>query len=318
MERIKDGFYLTNKVNKTKLQGHLLIGTVSFLFGINMVISKSILPDKISPEGLTLSRILFACIAFWVTSIFLPKEKPEKKDMWMLFVCSLTGIVLNQGAFIKGLSSTSPVDASVLTTCSPMFVIVLAFFFLKEPITLKKAGGVLIGAAGAILLVLSGNHAGGSVSSVSGNLLIVLGGFMYAIYLTIAKPLTLKYTSVTIMKWMFLFSTLILLPFEYKSLLEAPAYQSPYESQTIWSLIFILFGATYITYLMIPLALKRIRPTTVSMYNYVQPIIASLAATILGQDVITWQKIGCAIMIFVGVYLVTISKSRADMENPVK
>ncbi len=301
-------------MNRTKLEGHLIIATVSTIFGLNMVVSKLVLPHDISPEGLTLARILFACIAFWITSVFTHKEKVDKKDLWMLFICAVTGIVLNQGSFLKGLNSTSPVDASVLTTCSPMFVIILAFFFLKEPITLKKAGGVLIGASGAIFLILTGHHAGGQASSLSGNLLIITGGFMYAIYLTIAKPLTLKYSSVTIMKWMFFFSTLILLPFYYDDLMATPAFKEPYNSNTLWCIFFILFGATYLTYMLIPMALKRIRPTTVSMYNYLQPLVASLVATVIGQDTITWQKIVSAILIFSGVYLVAISKSRADVE----
>ena len=303
-------------MNRTKFEGHLIIATVSIIFGLNMVASKMLLPNDISPEGLTLARILFACIAFWITSLFTRKEKVEKKDIGMLFTCAVTGIVLNQGSFLKGLSSTSPVDASVLTTCSPMFVIVLAFFFLKEPITLKKAGGVLIGASGAIFLILSGHHHSGGdhASSLSGNLLIITGGFMYAIYLTIAKPLTLKYSSITIMKWMFLFSTLIIFPFYYDNLIATPAFKEPYNTNAILCIFFVLFGATYLTYMLLPMALKRIRPTTISMYNYLQPLVASLVATIMGQDTITWEKVVSAALIFTGVYLVAISKSRADME----
>ncbi len=302
-------------MNRTKLEGHLLIATVSIIFGLNMVVSKSVLPNDISPEGLTLARILFACIAFWITSIFTHKEKVDKKDLGMLFICAITGIVLNQGSFLKGLNSTSPVDASVLTTCSPMFVIILAFLFLKEPITLKKAGGVLIGASGAIFLILTGHHSGGGhASSLSGNLLIIIGGFMYAIYLTIAKPLTLKYSSITIMKWMFFFSALILSPFYYGDLMATPAFKEPYNATTLWCIFFVLFGATYLTYMLIPMALKRIRPTTISMYNYLQPLVASLVATFIGQDTITWQKVVSAMFIFTGVYLVAISKSRADVE----
>jgi len=302
-------------MNRTKLEGHLIIATVNSIFGLNLVISKLLIPNDISPGGLTLARIFFACIAFWITSLFTKKEKVPKNDLLVLFICAITGIVLNQGTFLIGLNSTSPVDASVLTTCTPMFVIVLAFFFLKEPITWKKAGGVLIGASGAIFLVLSGNHAGGQqAGNASGNLLIITSGFVYAIYLTLAKPLTLKYSSVTIMKWMFLFSTVILLPFFYNDMAESQAFKSPYNSNVLWSLFFILFGATYFTYMMIPMALKRIRPTTLSMYNYIQPLIASLIATFIGQDTITWQKVVSAAFIFTGVYLVTTSKSRADME----
>ena len=301
-------------MNRTKLEGHLIIAIINSIFGLNLVISKLVIPDEISPGGLTLARISFACIAFWITSLFTKKEKVPINDLLILFICAVTGIVLNQGTFLIGLNSTSPVDASVLTTCTPMFVIVLAFFFLKEPITWKKTGGVLIGASGAIFLVLTGNHAGGQAGNATGNLLIIISGLVYAIYLTLAKPLTLRYNSVTIMKWMFLFSTVILVPFFYNDMAESTAFKAPYNPNVLWSLFFILFGATYLTYMMIPMALKRIRPTTLSMYNYIQPLIASLIATFIGQDTITWQKVISAAFIFTGVYLVTISKSRADLE----
>lgn len=308
-------YKLLFKMNRTKIEGHLIIAAVSIIFGLNLVVSKLVLPDDISPGGLTLARAIFACIAFWITSLFIQKEKVAKSDLLMLFICGITGIVLNQGVFLVGLNSTSPVDASVLVTCTPMFVIVLAFFFLKEPITWKKAGGVLIGASGAIFLILSGHHIGGQhAGNVFGNLMIITSGLMYAIYLTIAKPLTLKYSSVTIMKWMFLFSTVILFPFFHNDMIESPALTAPYNPNTLWCLFFILFGATYLAYMMIPMALKRIRPTTLSMYNYIQPLIASLVATFIGQDTITWQKVVSAAFIFTGVYLVAISKSRADME----
>ena len=173
----------------------------------------------------------------------------------------------------------------------------------------------MIGASGAIFLVLTGHHAGGNqAGNMSGNLMIIASGFAYAIYLTTAKPLTLKYSSVTIMKWMFLFATLILLPFFYNDLIESPAFKSPCNPNALWCLFFILFCATYLTYTLIPMALKRIRPTTISMYNYIQPLVASLVATFIGQDTITWEKMVSAMLIFTGVYLVAISKSRADME----
>ncbi|MDR3061904.1 MAG: DMT family transporter [Dysgonamonadaceae bacterium] len=302
-------------MNKTKLQGHLIIAFVNILFAVNMIISKSLLLHDISPEGLTLARTLFACIAFWGTSLFI-REKVEKKDLFMLFLCGMLGIAINQALFIDGLNSTSPVDASILVTCTPMFVMVFAFFLLKEPITWKKTGGVIIGAAGAILLITSGKHVNTGSGSLNGNLMVISSGFSYALYLVIAKPLTLKYNAVTIMKWMFLFSTIVLLPFDYHDLTNAPLLSgNPEYRHSLLLLAYVLFGATFITYLLIPIALKKIRPTTVSMYNYLQPIIAAFIAVVIGQDHFSWEKIGAALMVFLGVYLVTISKSRADLEK---
>ena len=300
-------------MNKTKLQGHIIIFCASVLFGLNLVISKAIFPDSISAEGLTLARALFACIAFWITSLFVPREKISKKEMGLLVFCGITGIALNQGSFLKGLSLTSSVEASVLATCTPMFVIVLALVFLKEPITWKKASGVVIGAAGALLLVLSGANENTGGGSMQGNLLVLLSGVSYAVYLVVVKPLTLKYHPVTIMKWMFLFSLPLLIPLDWNYFVQAPAFIYPYHPAALCGIAFILFFGTYCTFMMIPMALKRIRPTTISMYNYVQPMVVAVAAAISGTDHLTWKKGISAILVFLGVYLVTISKSRAQV-----
>ena len=214
---------------------------------------------------------------------------------------------------MKGLSLTSSVDASVLSTCTPMIVIVLALIFLKEPITWKKASGVIIGASGALLLVLSGSNESAGDSSTLGNIFILLSGVTYAIYLVIVKPLTLKFSSVTIMKWMFLFSLPIFIPLDWKDFIHAPAFIQPHHSAGLLGIAFILFFGTYLTFLMIPMALKRIRPTTVSMYNYVQPMVVAVAAAISGTDHLSWEKGLSVLLVFSGVYLVTISKSRAQV-----
>ncbi|MDR2628280.1 MAG: DMT family transporter, partial [Dysgonamonadaceae bacterium] len=191
-------------MSKDKFHGHLIILVVNVIFALNMSISKSLLPEHIHPAGLTLARIAFACAAFWLTSLFTKKEKVSLKDIFLLFVCGLCGIAFNQGSFIIGLNMTSPVDASILVTSTPLMVMVFAFFILHEPISLKKAGGVLLGAMGAIMLILSENHEGQNGSSYLGNSMVIFSGFIYSIYLVISKPLTQKYSAVTMMKWMFL------------------------------------------------------------------------------------------------------------------
>ena len=165
-------------------------------------------------------------------------------------------------------------------------------------------------------LILQSTQGSNQASSLGGNLLITVSGFMYSIYLVVSKPLTLKYSSVTMMKWMFLFSTLITLPFAIESIWNTPAFHKEvFDGQELGAIFFVLFGATFIPYLLIPLALKRIRPTTVSMYNYIQPIVASFIAVFIGQDSFSVTKLVSAALVFSGVYLVTQSKSRADLEQ---
>ena len=295
-------------MNSEKLKGHILILITNILFAINMPISKYLLPSHVQPEALTIMRMGSACLLFWL--------KVTIKDLGLLFICAMCGVGINQGLFIVGLNRTSPVDASIIATGVPIFVMLLAAVILKEPITKMKAFGVLMGCTGGISLILASTHATGQASSLEGNLMIIVSAFVYSIYLVLSKPLSLRYSAVTMMKWMFLFSTLVLLPFTYRHVLDTPAFQrETLNMQELGAISFVLIGATFIPYLLIPMSLKRIRPTTVSMYNYIQPIIASLIAVMIGQDTFSLQKVLSAVLVFTGVYLVTQSKSRADLEK---
>ena len=303
-------------MNSEKLKGHILILITNILFAVNMPISKYLLPAHVPPEGLTIMRMAFACVMFWIVSLFTVKEKVPLKDLGMLFVCALCGVGINQGLFIVGLNRSSPVDASIIATAVPIFVLLLAAVILKEPITRKKSFGVFMGVSGGLLLVFSSTHAIDSISSLDGDMMMIVSGLMYAIYLVLSKPLSLRYSSVTMMKWMFLFSTLITLPFAIESIWNTPAFHKEvFDGQELGAIFFVLFGATFVPYLLIPLALKRIRPTTVSMYNYIQPIVASFIAVCIGQDSFSVTKLVSAALVFSGVYLVTQSKSRADLEQ---
>lgn len=201
----------------------------------------------------------------------------------------------------------------------PIFVLLLAAVILKEPITRKKSFGVFMGVSGGLLLVFSSTHTADSISSLDGDVMMIVSGLMYAIYLVLSKPLSLRYSSVTMMKWMFLFTTLTLVPFTFRHVLDAPAFhREVWDFKELSAIFYVLFGATFLPYLLIPMSLKRIRPTTVSMYNYVQPIVASFIAVMIGQDTFSWQKFLSAILVFIGVYLVTQSKSREDIDREQK
>ncbi|MDL2214857.1 DMT family transporter, partial [Dysgonomonas sp. OttesenSCG-928-M03] len=296
-----------------KQVGNITMFCVVSFFAINIPISKHMLANGyISPYGLTIARMLFASVAFWTTSFFTAKETVARRDHFTLFLGGILGITLNQGLFIFGLSNTSPVDASIITTSTPLFAMIMAFLILKEPITSKKVLGVLIGGFGAIFLVYSTHH--GDLTndpSMKGNIAVVCSSLSYATYLVISRPLTAKYSSITMMKWMFLYSTIILLPFFHKDLIEAPLfYQS--EVQPYMFIGYTLLFATFIPYMLIPVAQKKIRPTTISMYNNLQPLIASFIAIFLGQDSFSFEKAIAGILILAGVYLVTVSKSKAD------
>ncbi len=301
-------------MNRTKLQGNAAMLVASIIFGANIPISKNLMPYWMSPWAVSYSRFAFGAIMFWLVSMFMPRTKIHKKDMLTLFVGSLLGVGINQTAFIYGLQQTAPTDASIVVTTMPIMAMMIAFFILREPITLKKAGGVFLGLTGVLSIILSASYnSGGKGASVIGDLFCMLSCLSYAFFLVVTRNISKKYNGVTIMKWMFLFSSIVTFPLGFYDLVSARIFVS--GDKTAWgSYLYLLVGATFLTYLLIPEAQKRIRPTTIGMYNYVQPLVASIIAISLGQDSFSWIKPIAAILIFLGVYMVTTSKSREDVE----
>lgn len=300
-----------------KQQGHLIMLVVMSIFGLNIPINKYFYETGLlTPAAMTMLRMGFAAIAFWIVSLFTENEKVAKKDLLILLVGGLSGMLINQSLFAYGLGRTSSVDASIITTSSPLFAMILAALILKEPITLKKFGGVMVGGAGAIFLVYTSTN---SVTSASpdghliGDLCVLGAQLFYSFYLVITRPLATKYSPITMMKWMFLFAAVVNIPIGFRPVGQALLFQQT-DILPYLLLSFTLLGATLFAYLMIPLAQRRIRPTTISMYNNMQPLIASTVAIFMGMDRFTIEKLIAAILIFGGVYLVTQSKSKADLE----
>lgn len=303
-----------------KQQGHIIMFVVMTVFGLNIPINKYLYSTGLlTPIAMTMLRMGFAAIAFWIVSLFTKKEKVDRRDLLILCIGGISGMLINQSLFAYGLGQTSSVDASIITTSGPLFAMILAAVLLKEPITFKKAGGVLLGGLGAIFLVYTSNQVvtPGQRSALAGDIAVLGAQLFYAFYLVITRPLSTKYSPITMMKWMFLFAALINLPVSYDAVLVAPLFHQP-DVIPYLMLSFTLLGATFFTYMMIPLAQRRIRPTTISMYNNMQPLIASGVAIYMGMDRFTFEKLLAAILIFGGVYLVTASKSRADVERESK
>ena len=298
------------------MKGHILIMLANILFGASMPVFKYLLTADVPPEAITIMRAIFACMMFWLVSFFMPKEKVLPKDLCLLFVCALCGVGINQWLFVIGLKNSSPVNASIIATAVPIFVLLLAALVLKEPITAKKSLGVFLGVSGGLQLVFNSTQTTSGTNSLWGDMLMLLNQLMYSVYLVLSKPLSRRYSSVIMMKWMFLFSTLALAPFCLQYMQYVPMFhRETFNVSQLYALLYLLFGATFVSFMLIPMALKQIRPTTVSMYNYVQPIIASAIAVAVGQDTFSMQKLLSAALVFVGVYLVTQSKKRKDIEN---
>ncbi len=270
-----------------------------------------VLNSDINAWTIVAFRVIGAALAFWTASLFIPKEKVPIKDLSLLVVAALFGIILNQGVFVLGVSYTSPISASIVTTTLPIIAMVISAFYLKEPITWKKVIGILIGGSGALIIILnSASNSGSSGFGLKGILLCFAAQFSYAIYFVFFKKLISRYSPITLMKWMFLFSSIIYIPLTWTQLSGLNYTELP--SSIIAQIAFIVLGSTFLSYMMIPIAQKYLRPTVATMYNNVQPIIASIAAVILQIDVFGWNKVAAIALVFCGVYLVTTSKSKEE------
>jgi drug/metabolite transporter (DMT)-like permease len=299
-------------MEKSKFKGHIAIFAANILFGLNNPISRSLMPETLSPYVLIVFRLLGGMILFWIASLFVKKEKVTPKDILLFFFAAIFGLTTNQLPFIVGLSMTSPIDASIVVTLLPILSMILAAIIIKEPITLMKTFGVLVGASGALVLIF-GSHSGSLGSgNTAGNMLALLAVFSFALYLTLFKSLISRYSSITIMKWMFLFGSIQTYPFCHNSLMSTDF--SLFDTLVYWRIFYIVVIATFFTYILLPISQKVLRPTTLSMYNYLQPIVASLAAVAMGLDSFGADKILSAVLVFAGVYFVTQSKSRAQVE----
>ncbi len=292
-----------------KLKGHLAIGAAYTIFGLNLVFCKDIAnSESISPYVLFTLRAIGASALFWLLSAFMPKERIEKGDYWKIAVASLVGLFIPQMTFLMAITMTSAIDTAIIGTLGPIFTMIFAFFFLKEPITGKKAGGVALSFVGILFLIFNSVHAGGAaVTSPLGVVLLLLNSISFSLYLGIFRPLISKYSVVTFMKWTFLFALMVSLPISAKGLITTNFPAIPINVR--WEIGFLIFFATFVAYFLIPYSQKLIRPTLVSMYSYLQPIIAAIVSIWTGIDTLNWQKILSAILIVGGVILV--SKSRA-------
>lgn len=283
--------------------------TASTIYGINHTIAKGLMPDVIQPFGFILLRVSGAALVFWIISLFFPSEKIAHRD-WLRFIaCAFFGMVLNMLAFFKGLSLSTPINSSVIITLSPVLLLVLSAFILRERITWLKSIGIFLGLGGALVLILFGITEQPNAPNIPvGNLLFIVNATSYSVYLILVKPLVPKYSSITLMKFLFLFALLINLPIGISEFAEVGWASLPFDS--IWKLAFVVICTTVMTYLLNIYALKQLSPSTIGAFIYLQPVIAVLFAVLVGADSLTALRIGAAALIFLGVYLSTLKRPK--------
>ena len=289
---------------KTRYWALIAVFLVQILYGFTFTFAKDVIAGGfIKPFGFIVLRIGGATALFWIFSFLGPKEKIIRKDYLTFFYAAVFGVAVNMLCFFKGLEYTTPIHGSVIMITVPIIVLVLSSFYLKERITSLKIVGVILGFSGALVLSIYGKSNLEGDNVLLGNLLVFANAVSYSIYIIMIKKLTFKYHPFTFIRWLFLFGFIMVIPFGYNDLLNTTyASFTPY---IIFSILFVVVGATFGTYLLNPLALKHLKASTVSTFIYIQPVIAGIFAITMGSDTITTVKLIATGLIFSGVYLVT-------------
>ena len=274
------------------------------IYGLNHTIAKGIMPFYIKPFGFIMLRVIGACALFWAFSLLGPREKVEKSDWGRFLLCAIFGMVINMLAFFKGLQLSTPINSSVLITTTPIIVVILSVFLIQEKVKLYRGIGIIIGLVGALILVLYGNEIRADAPNIPlGNTLFLVNATSFGLYLILAKKLVEKYHVFTLMKWLFLMAVIINLPIALPEFLEVQWTQLPLEA--ILTMVFVVVGTTFFAYLFNVFALTQLKASTVSSFIYLQPVIAILFAVATGKDALTPIKIGAAVLVLLGVYMVS-------------
>ncbi len=297
-------------MNSNTYKAHFALLSANIIYGVNYIIAKGIMPEKISPNAFVFIRLACCSVLFWAIKLIFINEKVDSKDFLRLALCGLLGAAANMLFFFHGINLTSPVDASIIMTATPVIVLVFSLLILKETITKNKLIGIAIAGVGALFLILYGNKASGT-SSFIGNLLVFLNASCYGLYLVIAKTLMKKYNALTVVSWMFLFGLLFITPFTFNDI-RLTNFKA-FTTNTYLVIGFVVLFTTFFAYLFNIYALKHVTPSVTSSYIYLQPVISfimvGLYAYILleneyAQDISLVKILSC-IMVIIGVYIIS-------------
>jgi drug/metabolite transporter (DMT)-like permease len=300
--------------NNRPLLAHLSMFGACAGWGLMAPVGKEAMTNGVSGLAMVTFRVAGACVLFWLASLFAKRESVPWRDKLMFAGAALFGLILNQCCYTIGLSLTSPINASIVTTSMPIFAMLLSALILKEPITSKKAVGVLMGCSGALMLILTSvTHASVKVGNLRGDLLCLFAQFSFALYLSLFRPLIQRYNVFTINRYMFTWATAMLLPLSFG---EAQSAIYAHLSMRTWAEVaYVVCIGTFFCYILTMVGQRTLRPTVVSVYNYVQPVVSVAVSLLMGIGVLKATHALAVILVFSGVWLVTKSKSRRDYLN---
>lgn len=287
-------------------KAHIALFLANFFYGINYIVVKSIMPQYIQPAALVFVRIIPSALVIWLVSILLKREKSEKLNFKLLGLAAFFGVFVNQFLFVEGLNLTTPIDASIILTSNPIIVLLVAIIFKKERATFLKIIGILTGMLGAVLLV------GGKIAfsfhsnHVLGNFLLILNAISFALYILFTKPLMQHHDAIDVLKWIFILGAIMYFPFGLSEITKIDWSYLPVGAYG--ALFYIVVITTVVTYLLMNYGIRYLKSTTVSIYIYIQPLIASVLSIILGYDQLSIVNSTAAFLVFGGVFLVAKSK----------
>lgn len=282
------------------IKAHIALFSVNLIYALSFGFSKDVMDGYLPAFTFILFRVLGATVLFWI--LFFKTEKIETKDYIRFAIAGIFGVAANQLMFFEGLDHTSTINASIIMVNTPILVLIFSSILLKERISSRKIIGVLIGLVGAVSLITFKDNTIKNEATLYGDLFIFLNASAYALYLVLVKPLMKKYSPYTVLKWVFTFGLIYVIPFGISQFGEANFEMT---NLIILKVTFIILFTTFLTYLLTMYGLNKVSPTTVSSYVYLQPVLTTAIALILGFEQPTWINLLCGIVIFIGVYLVS-------------
>lgn len=297
-------------MDKHKLEGHSAVLLANVIFGLGVPVTKLLLDEWVSPMAYMATRCMGAAAIFWLISLFMPRERVERRDLLVIMGGGLLGFVVSQTLTAWALHFTTPVYFSIIATLTPVATMVCAALLIGERLSLRGALGVAIGVVGALLMVMVGWQVGSGMNDLLGIGLAVLSLLTWAVYLIITRKVSVKYTAVTQMKWVFLVSTLAVLPFSWTDLQASRLYSSQWAWSGVAEMAFIVVFATVAGFFAIPFALRYLKTTTVSVYTNLQPVVASFVAIAIGQDLLSWDKPVSLALVLLSAWIVTNSQQK--------
>ncbi len=294
---------------KIKILPHIALFAVNLIYALNYSIAKDVMPDYIGPSGFILLRVLGGSFLFFLTYIFFIKEKVNSPDIVRLIFCGLFGVAINQLFFFEGLNLTTPINAAIIMTVSPILVIVFSAIIIKEKITIRKIFGIFLGLTGAATLILKSGAISLDNDYFIGNFLVFVNATSYSIYLVIVKGLMTKYNPITVMFYVFSFGLIFVFPFGISELSNVSL--EIFTLEIFLKVGFVVICTTFLAYLFNAFALKSLNPSVVSIYIYLQPVLATVIAIILKSDSLDLIKIISSAFIFSAVFLVSMPSKKS-------